>query len=96
MTVKEAMEEAANVYDERQKQYGDSYLMVGQIMNILFPNTILFGDKAHIRIHLIGWIVGKLCRYAMSIRSGSVSGDSLKDLAVYAMMLYCEEKNNGN
>ena len=96
MTVKEAMEESTKVYEERQKQYGDSYLMVGQIMNILFPKTLPCGDLAHIRMHLIGWIVGKLCRYAVGVRSGSVSGDSLKDLAVYAMMLYCEEKNNGN
>lgn len=99
LTVKDAMQESAKTYTERQKQYGDSYKMVGQIMAILFPGTICPGGvKGHIRMHLVGWIVGKLCRYAASIRScGTASSDSLKDLAVYAMMLYCEEENaNGN
>jgi len=96
MNVKEAMEDSAKVYAERQAQYGDSYKMVGEIMNILFPATIPLGAFQHIRMHLVGWIVGKLCRYATSVRNEQPTDDSLKDLAVYAMMLYCEEKNNGN
>lgn len=98
ITVAQAMEESAETYEERQAQYGDSYKMVGQIMAILFPGNICpNGERGHIRLHLVGWIVGKLCRYAVSIRScGKASEDSLKDLAVYAMMLYTEEANNGN
>lgn len=92
----EAMEEAAKVYKERQEQYGNSYKAVGQIMQILFPGGLPGNLLNHTRLHLVGWIVGKLCRYAVSIRSGREADDSLKDLAVYAMMLYCEENNNGN
>lgn len=96
MNVKEAMEDSAKVYAERQAQYGDSYKMVGEIMNILFPSTLPGGLLNQTRIHLVGWIVGKLCRYAISARLEKPVDDSLKDLSVYAMMLYCEEKNNGN
>ena len=96
MTVKEAMEESIKVYEERQQQYGNSYQAVGQIMQILFPGGLNGSLLNHARLHLIGWIVGKLCRYAVSVRSGTNVDDSLKDLAVYAMMLHCEEKNNGN
>lgn len=96
MNVKEAMEEATEVYAKRQNQYGDSYRMVGEIMNILFPCALPGGLLTQTRMHLVGWIVGKLCRYAISARLEKPIDDSLKDLAVYAMMLYCEEKNNGN
>lgn len=96
MTVKEAMEQSAKVYEERQQQYGDSYKMVGAIMQILFPIEQHGMRIGHIRLHIVGWMVGKLCRYAVSVRNGKPTDDSLKDLAVYAMMLHCEEKNNGN
>ena len=96
MTVTETMKEAAKVYEERQNQYGNSYQAVGQIMQILFPGGLDGSLLNHTRLHLVGWIIGKLCRYAVSVRNGTNVDDSLKDLAVYAMMLYCEEKNNGN
>ena len=96
MTVTEAMEESMDVYAQRQKQYGDSYKMVGEIMSILFPSALPGGLLTQIRLHLVGWIVGKLCRYAVSVRLDKPTDDSLKDLAVYAMMLHCEERNNGN
>lgn len=96
MTVPEAMKEAAKVYEERQNQYGNSYQAVGQIMHILFPGGLNGSLINHTRMHLVGWIVGKLCRYAVSVRGGNSVDDSLKDLAVYAMMLHCEEKENGN
>lgn len=96
MTVTEAMEESAKVYAERQNQYGNSYEMVGLIMSILFPSKIGGDALSHTRLHLVGWMIGKLCRYAISVRAGKPTDDSLKDLAVYAMMLHCEEKNNGN
>ena len=96
MTVQESLKEAAEVYSERQSQYGDSYKAVGQIMQILFPGGLSGNLLNHTRLHLVGWIIGKLCRYAISVRSGRNTDDSLKDLAVYAMMLHCEEKNDGN
>ena len=94
MNVQEAMEQSAKVYSERQSQYGDSYKAVGQIMAILFPGGLTGTLLNHTRLHLVGWIVGKLCRYAVSVRSGRSADDSLKDLAVYAMMLHCEENSN--
>ena len=94
MTVQEAMEQAAKVYADRQSQYGNSYKAVGQIMSILFPGGLTGNLLNHTRLHLVGWIVGKLCRYAVSVRSGGNIDDSLKDLAVYAMMLHCEEHSN--
>ena len=96
MKVQEALKEAAEIYSERQSQYGDSYKVVGQIMQILFPGGLGGNLLDHTRLHLVGWMVGKLCRYAISVRGGKNADDSLKDLAVYAMMLHCEEKNNGN
>lgn len=92
--VEEALKQSAEVYEARQKQYGDSYKTVGNIMATLFPDYKTATVKDHTRLHLVGWMVGKLCRYAESVRRGESSDDSLKDLSVYAMMLYCEEKNH--
>lgn len=96
MRVQEALEETVRVYEDRQKQYGDSYKLVGAIMDILFPEGLPGGTINQIRHHLVGWMVGKLCRYVTSINNHRPGDDSLKDLAVYAMMLHCEEKNRGN
>lgn len=96
ITVEKSMLESAKVYADRQIQYGDSYKLVGQIMSILFPEGMNGGILSHTRLHLVGWMVGKLCRYAISVRHKQCTDDSLKDLAVYAMMLHCEERNNEN
>lgn len=96
MTMKELYESMIKLNEEKQEAYGNTYEEVGRIMSILFPEGVPEGTLAFIRMHLIGWIVGKLCRYAVSIRRGHDVDDSLKDLIAYAALLYCEEINNGN
>lgn len=95
-TMKEVYEGMIKLNEEKQEAYGNTYEAVGQIMAILFPEGIPGSSQAFIRMHLVGWIVGKLCRYVVSIRRGHPVDDSLKDLMAYAGLLYCEEKNNGN
>lgn len=83
------------LYAARSTSYGDSYKMVGKIMKILFPDFQARTLIDHVRLHLVGWMVGKLCRYAASIqRGGAGHEDSLQDLAAYAVLLYCEEQNS--
>lgn len=95
-TMKQLYQDLTDLNEQKQGSYGNTYEAVGQIMAILFPEGIPGSSQAFIRMHLVGWIVGKLCRYVVSIRRGHPVDDSLKDLMAYAGLLYCEEKNNGN
>jgi hypothetical protein len=96
-TVPDMLREAAGIYEERNKLYGDNYKRFGTIMAALFPDGI--ARRAGIgnalgetmpeyfnRVGVLIQIISKLTRYCQNFDRGG-HPDSLDDLAVYSMML---------
>lgn len=78
---------AAKTYEERNKIYGDTYKLHGDVVNALFPKGIKLEDPVdQSRFGVLTMIIGKLTRYAVNFNSGGHK-DSLHDLQVYAAML---------
>lgn len=85
-TPAEALGHASRVYAERNEVYQDAYLVVGQIMQALFPQgMVLAKEEDHNRYHLLVLVAVKMTRYAAQWRSGHP--DSMDDIMVYAAML---------
>src|SRR5215207_6556511 len=77
----------ADLYDERNKLYGNNYKLVGPRLKALFPKGLnLETESDFVRFALFIHIDNKISRYARSFVSGGQK-DSLDDLAVYAQML---------
>jgi hypothetical protein len=90
-SVPEALRKAADLYEERNKLYGDNYKSFGKLVDVLFPNGFPSGaQESHVsyqnRVGVLIQILSKLTRYCANFGDGGHS-DSLHDLAVYAMML---------
>lgn len=85
--VPEMLRDAASIYEERNKLYGDNYKRFGSIMRELFPQGLeLKTEDEFNRYCVFIQVVSKITRYAENfIRGGHA--DSLDDMAVYAMML---------
>ena len=85
--VPEMLRDAANIYEERNKLYGDNYKRFGYIMRELFPMGLhLHGYDDFNRYGVFVQVVSKITRYAENFTRGG-HADSLDDMAVYAMML---------
>jgi hypothetical protein len=85
--VPEMLRDAAAIYEERNKLYGDNYKRFGYMMAELFPNGLsLKGPDDFNRIGIFVQVVSKLTRYSENLTRGG-HADSLDDMAVYAMML---------
>jgi len=86
-TVPELLRAAAEIYEERNKLYGDNYKRFGKVMEVLFPNglTLKTTDDFN-RFGVFVQIVSKQTRYAEMFSRGG-HPDSLDDTSVYAMML---------
>ena len=85
------MQAGAKVYDERNKEYGDAFIIVGKVMNSIFPNGVnLESEEDFRRFHLFEWMIGKIVRYAQNFEKGGHE-DSIKDAMVYASMLAFED-----
>lgn len=84
--------EMANTYAERQRTYGDSYLKVGKIVKILWPdgvpNEVASGDSYNLFIIKLV----KLVRFA---HSNLTHIDSIHDDAVYSALIEAELRNGG-
>lgn len=92
MRVNDILRLAAETYEERNKVYGDNYLLVGDVMKGLFSDGLKFATpRDWNRAHIFMLMVVKLTRYAQNWSTGGHQ-DSLRDLAVYAAML--EEIDN--
>jgi len=88
-TVPNMLHDAADIYEQRNKIYGDNYKRFGSVMEALFKNVVMPAkpDADHWnRIGLLVQMVGKFTRYVENFDRGGHS-DSLDDLAVYTMML---------
>jgi hypothetical protein len=83
----ESLRAAAEIYEQRNKLYGDNYKTFGPWVALLFPDGItLVTPNDFNRFGVITQMLGKLSRYAANFKKGG-HDDSLDDLAVYAMML---------
>jgi len=84
--VPEALRSCAEIYEERNKLYGDNYKRFGQVMGILFPNGInLDNEMEYNRYGIFVQMISKIMRYAENWEKGHP--DSLDDLSVYSQML---------
>jgi hypothetical protein len=85
--VPEMLRDAAAIYEERNKLYGDNYKRFGYIMAELFPQGLMLrGPDDFNRFGIFVQMVSKLTRYSENLARGG-HADSLDDLAVYTMML---------
>jgi hypothetical protein len=86
-----ALRECADIYEERNKVYGDNYKNFGAVWLALFPDGISTTSaedpvSACNRLGVLIQVVSKLTRYCAQFNNGG-HADSLTDLAVYAIML---------
>lgn len=83
--VPEILEEMARTFRERNKQYGDNWRMVGQLMVVMFPQGVQLHSAADYDLwHLFELLIVKLSRFAIGKLQHK---DSIHDLAVYAAMI---------
>ena len=81
------LENAAKIYQQRNKEYGDSYKSHGEVMNSFFPNGLELNSVEDFnRFCLFNAVIGKMNRYAQNFNIGG-HVDSLDDASVYAQML---------
>lgn len=86
-SVPQALRDAAAIYEERNKLYGDNYKRHGQVMAAMFPTGVELHDlHDHNRFGVFTQIVAKLTRYAENFQRGG-HVDSLDDMTVYSQML---------
>jgi hypothetical protein len=86
-SVPQALRDAAGIYEERNKLYGDNYKRHGEVMNALFPAGVELQDRAdHNRFGILTQVVAKLTRYCENFAKGG-HPDSLDDMTVYTQML---------
>src|SRR5215207_10454846 len=77
----------ADLYDERNRVYGDNYRHVGPRLKALFPKGLnLETESDFVRFALFIHIDNKISRHARTFCDGGHK-DSLDDVSVYAQML---------
>lgn len=87
MRTDDILREAANTFEEKNKQYKANYKEVGNVLAQLFPGGIrLMDEEDFTRFQFLVMITGKLTRYTNNFEEGGHQ-DSLRDLAVYTAML---------
>lgn len=78
------LEDMAETFRRRNKDYGDNYKMVGPVMEVFFPEGVS-PDLLHSdHFHLFELIIVKLSRFAVS---GMTHLDSIHDSGVYCAMI---------
>jgi hypothetical protein len=88
LTVGERLRDAADLFEKKNTEYGSAYRQFGPLMKALFPNGFGPGDLTVEELGRLSHIVflgNKLIRYAQNLRRNG-HGDSMEDMAVYAMM----------
>jgi hypothetical protein len=85
--VSEMLQEASDIYEERNALYGDNYKRFGTIMVELFPMGVVLTEAEDFnRFGVFVQMVSKITRYAEQFPKGG-HVDSLIDTSVYATML---------
>lgn len=78
--------DAAALFMQRNKQYGDNYRTIGPVLAAMFPDGLHVGGAEEMqRVFTIVMVVMKITRYAQNIDRGGHQ-DSLDDMSVYSMM----------
>lgn len=91
----QALADLANLYNDRNKIYGDDYKRHGSIMHTFFPNGVHLNSADDFnRYAIIKNLVTKLNRYIRNFEKGG-HADSLDDISVYAQMLQELDKKGG-
>lgn len=92
VTVADSLRACAKTYEERNKQYGDSYKNLGKVMVELFPDglTLETVDDFN-RFGCFFEMTNKMQRYSHNFTKGGHK-DSTHDISVYSQML--EELDN--
>jgi len=79
------LQSMADTFRERNAQYKDNAVLVGQVMKVFFPDGVkLESDKDFEIWHLFELVIVKLTRF---VNSGLTHKDSIHDMAVYAAMI---------
>lgn len=85
-TVPERLRDAAKLFEERNKAYGGNYKNFGSVMSAMYPHGLeIRTAEEWTRLILQVHRVTKETRYATNFARGG-HGDSLDDMAVYAIM----------
>lgn len=78
---------AADIFEERNKVYGDNFLHFGKTMAGIFPRGLkLETEEEFNRFCIFVQVVSKATRYGQSFKRGGHQ-DSLDDISVYSQML---------
>lgn len=87
---------AAELFESRNEDYGNTWVMTGEVMKALFPDGInLQTEHDFSKFNTIQLMALKLMRICAHFDSGHI--DSLKDLQVYTAMLESKyEFGDGN
>lgn len=86
-TVPEMLRAAAEVYEQRNKLYGDNYKNFGKWVSQLFPNGLTVETESDWnRLGVLVQILAKISRYAENFNKQG-HDDSLLDNIVYTAML---------
>lgn len=94
-TPDQVLDEAAELFRERNGAYGDAYLRHGKLMASLFPKGITLKDENDfIRFGIFNMMMSKACRTAENFPTGGHEDSSL-DASVYAAMLHSVETGDG-
>jgi hypothetical protein len=87
MRPSEQLAKLASLYEERNKQYGNSYKEAGAVLTALFPNGVKLHSHSDMdRFCIIVHMITKLMRYSNNFYTPE-NPDHLKDISVYATML---------
>lgn len=89
--VAQLLENATDLFRERNALYGDTFIKVGYVMEVMFRDVEMplprdMDSHDWNRMDKLMQIAGKLCRYASNMGSGGHM-DSAQDMIVYAAML---------
>jgi len=86
-TPSERLRALAKLYQQRNKVYGDNYLMSGHLLMALFPKGLTISTPEEFRrLYMFIHMLSKLDRYSRAVARGEGHPDSLDDLSVYSQM----------
>jgi hypothetical protein len=86
MRADKVLEHAAELYRQRQAEYGDSYNHTGWVLDTLFSDGItLNGNQDFARFAVLVMQVTKMCRYVQNW--SQPHGDSMFDNSVYSAIM---------
>ena len=87
-TTPDMLREAADVFEQKNKEYGNTYMIHGPVMVQLFKDSLLtlITEDDYARFAILEKIVDKIIRYSRNFEKGG-HDDSLLDISVYCNIL---------